>query len=356
MKILIICSSLEKGKDGVGDYSRKLGAWLSQRSFKTQILAFNDKFLLNREFRSDSISRFSSGLNLKLRQKKLQEIIDAFEPDILFLQYVPYGFHRKGIPLKLAKVLGSIRTSGKWFIMIHEPYIGGSLGAREKLVQFAQKKALKRLVKKTKPKRVFTSIKKYERALADIQIVSSILPLFGNIQFSEMGADRDDSVLTGVYFGAPPKKQNYQFFRQGLIEISVKYKLKIYICGKTNDSDFKSYLRSSFVSKNIELIDLGELSEEKLSQLFRKVNFGIARIAPDLIGKSGSAISLLEHGVKLWIPLAKTQEEIAREVLFRPNLCFARLSDLTEDESNPKLISNLDKVGKLLINQINIVA
>jgi len=353
MRILIICSSLEKGKDGVGDYSLKLGNWLGKHGCEVQIIAAKDKHLLESENRDGVIYRLSSQLKLSSKQKILQDRIDEFKPEIIFLQYVPYAYHKKGMPLKFAKMIGTLNTSGEWMIMVHEPYIGGKLTAKGKFVQFAQQKALKRIVKKTAPRRVFTSIKKYEEALADINIVSSILPLFGNIEFAEEDSQKETTELSGVYFGAPPKKENYHLFKEGLENVSSSYALRISLCGKTSSSEFFSYLKYSFRDKNIELGNLGELEESELSKLFSQSDFGIARISPNLIGKSGSAISFLEHGLKLWIPLAKTQDEIDHEVLFRPDLCFSNLNELLSDPSNAGKISNLDKVGKLLLTQIN---
>jgi len=353
--ILIICGSAEPGKDGVGDYSLKLSKWLNENGCTAAVFAISDKYI-SQDFESPVLTRIPAGLSLKVRRKKLQVKIGEFKPDVLFLQYVPYAFHKKGMPLKFARSMGAITTSAQWFIMIHEPYIGGKLTAKGRFVQFAQQKALKRLVKKTQPKRVFTSIKKYEKSLAAINIVSSILPLFGNINFASSAGKASSEKIRGVYFGAPPKKDNYHIFKEGLLKTEHNQLIELNICGKTSNSEFESYLKYSFKNENIQLNSLGEMPERELSELFNQMDFGIARIAPDLIGKSGSAISLLEHGVKLWIPLAKTQEEIDREVLFRPDICFAQLADLILDESQPERISNLDKVGKLLLNQINLVA
>jgi hypothetical protein len=354
-KILIICGSAEPGKDGVGDYSLKLSNWLNNSGCRSEVLAFSDKYI-SEQLKESLLTRVPAGLSLKERRKKLQEKIDQYNPDVLFLQYVPYAYHKKGMPLKFARAMGSIKTSAQWFIMIHEPYIGGKLTAKGKFIQFAQQKSLKRLVKRTRPKRVFTSIKKYEKALAEINIVSSILPLFGNISFAEPTNSDSSEKVKGVYFGAPPKKENYHVFTEGLLNAAKNHSLELNLCGKTSNSDFESYLQYSVRNENILLNSLGELPEKDLSELFSRMDFGIARIAPDLIGKSGSAISLLEHGVKLWIPLAKTQGEIDEEVLFRPDICFAQLSDLIQDDSKPERISNLDKVGKLLLNQLDLVA
>ena len=45
MKIMFICGSLEPGKDGVGDYTRRLCAHLKKHHIEVGILAYNDKFI-----------------------------------------------------------------------------------------------------------------------------------------------------------------------------------------------------------------------------------------------------------------------------------------------------------------------
>lgn len=355
MRVLIICSSLERGKDGVGDYSLKLGNWLAKKGMGVHILAFNDKYLAAAEKATGQKTRYSSNLSISSRREKLQAKINEFQPDVLFLQYVPYGYHNKGIPLNLAKVLGSIKTNGNWFIMVHEPYIGGKLSVKEKIIQFGQKKAVKRIIENTSPSRVFTSTRKYEKALADINIVSSILPLFGNIQITgdkPAKSDESDSLL-GIFFGAPPARENYRNFKNGILKASISKPLRIAFCGKTSSTEFAEYMSSSFKDSDLKIETLGELGENELSQLFSNAEFGIARVGPELIGKSGSAISLLEHGLKLWVPLADSQQEIEREIVFRPELCFADLTHLLADDSRPEKISNLDKVGELLQLQLN---
>jgi len=354
MRILIICSSLERGKDGVGDYSLKFANWLKNQGFDVEVIAFNDKYLKEKEKNDGVIFRLSSRLKLNARRDLLQKRIDEFNPDVFFLQYVPYAFHAKGMPLKFAKMIGTLNTSGEWIIMVHEPYIGGKLTAKGKFVQFAQMKALKRIVKKTAPKRVFTSIRKYEEALTDINITSSILPLFGNIEFAELEetTKKGCNELRGVYFGAPPAKESYHIIKNGIVQAASAKPMRITLCGKTSNTEFIEYFQYSFREENIDVVNIGELQESDLSLLFTRADFGIARVAPELIGKSGSAISLLEHGLKLWIPLANEQREIDKEIVFRPELCFANLGELLSDTSKPERISNLEKVGKLFMLQL----
>jgi len=45
MKIILVCSSLEPDRDGVGDYSRLLAGALITQGHECTLLALNDKFV-----------------------------------------------------------------------------------------------------------------------------------------------------------------------------------------------------------------------------------------------------------------------------------------------------------------------
>jgi Trk K+ transport system NAD-binding subunit len=43
MKIAFICGSLEPGRDGVGDYTRRLAGELVKQQHEVLVIAFNDR-------------------------------------------------------------------------------------------------------------------------------------------------------------------------------------------------------------------------------------------------------------------------------------------------------------------------
>jgi hypothetical protein len=45
MKIFLLCGSLEHGKDGVGDYTRRLAGELIRQGHNTAIISLNDRFI-----------------------------------------------------------------------------------------------------------------------------------------------------------------------------------------------------------------------------------------------------------------------------------------------------------------------
>ena len=80
MKIIFLCSSLAPGKDGVGDYCRKMAANLACLGNESVIIALNDKFLSaneRKEFQYDEKQeiltyRYSYALEWKQKIEKLK--------------------------------------------------------------------------------------------------------------------------------------------------------------------------------------------------------------------------------------------------------------------------------------------
>ena len=135
MIILFICSSLEPGRDGVGDYTRKLAAALVKQQYNIVVVAFNDRYISENvlactqtdENETITVIRFSANTELKFRLKHIQELIEQSGFDWISLQYVPYGFNKKGIPFFLPKALSALNTKARWHIMFHETWIGMSV-------------------------------------------------------------------------------------------------------------------------------------------------------------------------------------------------------------------------------------
>src|SRR5438046_1883782 len=100
IKILFICSSLDPGKDGVGDYARKLASALINLGHSAAMIAINERcpdetIWEEKQYDNDTavnVLRLSSSVSWESRIKKAEQFVDAFDPDWMSLQYVPFGF------------------------------------------------------------------------------------------------------------------------------------------------------------------------------------------------------------------------------------------------------------------------
>lgn len=123
MKLLFLCGSLEAGKDGVGDYTRRLGVELVNQGHQVQLVALHDnvtlesfeQIIVDSDLKIDVV-RFSSLLTWRSRIDKLERLLNIFRPDWISLQYVPYSYQKKGIAYELAENLKSLSRGWKWHI------------------------------------------------------------------------------------------------------------------------------------------------------------------------------------------------------------------------------------------------
>jgi hypothetical protein len=148
MKIAFIVSSLEPGRDGVGDYTRRLAGELIRQGHECQIVALNEKVesrkqkaenrnptsdlrLLTSGFSETQHSegtevpclRLPGSLGWPERTTLARKWVDAFNPDWVSLQFVPFGFQSKGLPFGLPRQLKVIIGSRPLHWMFHELWV-----------------------------------------------------------------------------------------------------------------------------------------------------------------------------------------------------------------------------------------
>src|ERR1700730_16908643 len=120
MKIIFICGSLEPGRDGVGDYTRRLAGKLILLGHDAAAVALNDPHIQDELAGTQPVDgvtvpvlRMPSAMDAKLRFQRVKEWIEPFRPGWISLQFVPYAFHPKGLPLLLGKRLKGLLVKGR---------------------------------------------------------------------------------------------------------------------------------------------------------------------------------------------------------------------------------------------------
>src|SRR5690606_23289428 len=95
MKILFICGALEEGKDGVGDYTRRLAGELVRHGHQATIIAYNDRHIstIMDSVQQDGdtavqVLRLPSVLKAKEKVKLSRDYAQQFQPDWISLQLV----------------------------------------------------------------------------------------------------------------------------------------------------------------------------------------------------------------------------------------------------------------------------
>lgn len=312
MKIVFLCGSLEPGRDGVGDYVRRLALELMQQGHHSGAIALNDKHTAHEvsgfqqaALQKLPILRLPSTWPANKRFEHAQRWIYNFDPNWLSLQFVPFSFHPKGLPFDLAGRLGSLGKGRLWHIMMHELWVGMDSEAtiKYKLWGSVQRFLIKSLITHLNPKIIHTQTLLYQIQLARLGFNSVHLPLFSNIPIAlesfnpkpslPFGKEPISLVLFGVVHPGAPVEEFAQevahYARTNQVTVN------LVLVGRYGGEQERWATGWKAVGLPVEL--LGEQPSENVSKTLAEASLGIATTPPLLLEKSGTAAAMQEHGL-----------------------------------------------------------
>jgi hypothetical protein len=312
MNILFICGSAEPGKDGVGDYTRRLCGELSRKGHEAQILSLCDKqasrFMRETQFVEGSpvvVRRIPIGSSYKQRLSWTLEILNEVHADWISLQFVPYSFHPKGLPFWLPGFLNKLKGTHQWHFMFHELWVGIEREAtfKKKCVGFLQKRIIRKLKNSIDPKVVHTQAKVYQYYLSKIAITSDYLPLFGNVSVTA-AKNKDSEIVVFVVFATIHDKAPFEDF---IIDLKkelqhIHKESKFIFIGR--HGDLLGTWTNILELYKIEYELLGPSSEEKISEVLINSDYGISSTPYKISDKSGVLAAMREHQLDI-ITVAK---------------------------------------------------
>lgn len=320
MKIAFLTGGAAPGRDGVGDYTRLLAESCDHAGHPTQVVALHDRQLdkpLEETKRPVPTLRLSSRRPWNQRVQQARELLQRFQPDWISLQFVPYGFHRKGLSVQLPRRLQQLVGSCPNEVMLHELWIGAERHAslKHRCVGAAQRWLLLHLIRCLRPRHVHTSNPTYRALLQSHQIPCSALPMFGALPST--AADPNLFLASLRRANAPVDahhRQQYWIFGlfgtlhpiwppeplfTHLQRASQLHGKRILIAGigrLGSGQELWNRLASSY-SGAIEFCHLGEHPPAHISAFLNGVDFGISTTPLALIGKSATTAAMLEHGL-----------------------------------------------------------
>jgi len=316
MRIMFICGSAEPGRDGVGDYTRRLSQELTKSSIEVGIAAINDGHINNiQQYKwtvengQIDILRLPASMDEDDSFILLKRKVDEFDPDWISIQYVPFSFHSKGLPFSLAKRLSALAKGRKRQIMIHEIAVGMPIGSRlkEMLWGKVQKLLLSHLLKVLRPNVIHTHTTVYKKQLEKFGADIRLLPLFSNIpvNYPDLVREKltsrtpldnniDLLVFASVQLGAPIK----QFAAEcALLYQNTGIKLRMVFLGRSGIAQVEWL--NEWKATGLEILEFGEQSENAVSKILATTKYGVFSTPLILAGKSGAVAAMREHGVNL---------------------------------------------------------
>ncbi|MDF7810038.1 glycosyltransferase [Hymenobacter sp. YC55] len=313
MKIVFVCGSLEPGRDGVGDYARRLAAELIRQGHQVAALALHDTYVeaeLSGTQQAEqvqlSVLRIPASYKETARFAAAQQWVDAINPDWLSLQYVAFAFQPKGLPWGLGESLARLGRGRRWHIMFHELWVGVFIDAPLKHIVWGwvQKQLIKSMVKTLRPAVMHTQTRLYQLLLGRLGFKADYLPLFANIPVTstqkkpaQLGADGSDNTVSVIIFGTIHPGTAIAQFAQEASQIAktkgTQFSLTtIGRCGANLEPFVKTW-QDEGLTVNI----LGEQPAEKISEVLRNGTIGLSTTSLVVTEKSGTVAAMVEHGL-----------------------------------------------------------
>ena len=337
MKIIFICGCLEPGKDGVGDYTRRLAGELIRQGHQCLILALMDSFVefpiisaQESEFSIIQILRLPYINGYENNSKYAKKWIEDFNPDFISLQYVPFSFDKKGLPIYLSKSIKSLANGRNIHIMFHEMWVGMNIESIIKLKLWGniQRALIKILLYKLAPIVIHTHTSLYQNKILELGFKVSLLEQFGNIMVIK-------GTPAKLHYKIKNLKPKLVFAIFGSIHEGAPiddfiYQLKIYSYIKNIEIEFLFVGRCGNFIKNwidklkyadISVKILGEQSIYQISKILNSTDVGITTTPMLLTQKSGTVAAMLEHGLpvvcvaKSWQVKSFSAENIPKSVI-----------------------------------------
>ena len=313
MKILFICSSFEPGRDGVGDYARRLSQELVRQGHEADILALHDRHLeteqlldrLGNDGKGIEVLRLSSRFSWRKRMSLAKVFVQNCSPDWISLQFVLFGFQDKGLPFGLASRLKRLGRGRNWHIMFHELWVGMDCEASTKfrVLGHLQWYLIQSILRKLNPRLIHTHTQIYRLQLKKMGFEAQLLPLFGNIpaDWQKLGsAGRQDGndlrivIFGGIHSGAPVVE-----FAEELARYSHHACLPVVVIFVGHNGKEQEHWISVFQQANLRVEVLGEQPAERLTEIFLSSTYGIVTTPSLLAEKSGVVAALREHHLSL---------------------------------------------------------
>jgi len=315
MKLLFVCTALEPGRDGVGDYARQLAEACLEAGHSCRILALHDTFITtareeNQLGRQKEISCLRLPAMGTWTEKTLavQSWVDAFAPDWVSWQIVPYGFHPKGVIPDDARALAKLGALRHRHVLLHELWIGLSAGEPIKNRGWGvlQRRALKKFLAALNTEVIHTTNTTYQDVLSRDGLQAEILPLFGNIPVAPATpATPDPLTWTGAIFGTVHPQFDPKTCFDLLAAGAHVSRRKLRILGLGRLGEYGEAMFAELQNKHagqIEFTLLGEKTPEEVSNVLQTLDFGIATHPWALAGKSGAVAAMIDHGLPVVVP------------------------------------------------------
>lgn len=338
MKILFITNNLPSIVDGVGDYTYNIAKQFAEHDHEVYIVCRKNP-KINMDIEGITVLPIVEKWNFNCH-KPIVNLIKKRGIDIVSLQYVPHGFHPKGLPFAIIKLTNEIkRCNTKLFTFCHEVFLEQVKGnvkriVLSKLMQYISKRII------DNSDYVATSIEYYRDMIQKLSPSKKdipIIPIASNIP------ETDLSVLELVNLKkelAPNNETIISFFGLRNIQTSLNaiselkhdgYKLKVMLIGKTSNNILKNLPKDAIktgtldlkeIDKFLKVSDIFILPQDNIYGCsFKSGSFaaGLRNKLPIITAKGKMTANVLENGKNILFTNFEDKNEVKKTILFLLN-------------------------------------
>ncbi|WP_407428999.1 hypothetical protein [Arcticibacter sp.] len=324
MKIVFICGSLEDGKDGVGDYTRRLGRKLVENGYSIGIMALHDQYVNDKPWEEEEepsmrTLRLPAYLTWERRTSLAADFVRSVDPEWISLQFVGFAYQRYGLPLGLSPLVKKVSKNRQLHMMFHELWCGMSASApiKEVVLGKLQYWFLRMMLATLKPDKVFTNIERYEGRLKKLGEQPLLVPVFSNIPLASHVSDISweeviaksnlQDLVTGVdnklvlgFFGSIYLIPGFTALIQNAYDAACRLGREccILLIGNNAKEDLE---RLSGHDLKPRVFELGMQSPGIINRAMALVDFGVITTPIDGINKSGGAAAWMERGIPVLV-------------------------------------------------------
>lgn len=300
---------------GIGDYSAFLSKNLLEKNIDTHVVTFTETNHPNERvhtIKNADKKSISSWLRCLGNPKNI---------DVIFIQYEPYSFSKKGIPLYLVYIFFMLKIKGfKIAIMFHE------VATRLYIANF--KKIMVSLVQ--------LFIGYFLTAISSIRITSTsfnakqlrpfkftLVPIPSNFNRNAPGTNHNNTVQSVGCFA----NRIDDFFASVIDEILQKKIGVVYVMGKQSEKYNEVWKKHNFYKRE-NLIITGTLSSNGIEECFNKLDIFIHMEKVDTHGRGGASLKngSLAAALNWGLPVVTAKGDMTDENMLKDqeNILFVK--------------------------------
>lgn len=351
MRIAFVTGSVAPGRDGVGDYSRNLAAACIRAGHPCVMVALHDHDAANG---AECIQRVR-GVPVPVlrlaptepwpeRVARARTWLERTAPDWVSWQFVPYAFQPRGLVAGLVGALAAAAPPARTHVMVHETWIGAHRAStlKHRVVGALQRRGVVRLLARLEPAIVHTSNAAYVAMLGAAGIQAEEMALCGNIPFAprrhvdwlgeqlvRAGLPARSAARAGCWrfglFGSIPRQWNPDDVLPVLVEAAAAARVTPTVAsiGRVGSGESVWSRAQREYAGRVRFAMLGERSAEEVSWFLQDIDAGLATSPWALIGKSGTAAAMVDHGLPVIVSRDDVQFDFpvpapAEPLLVRP--------------------------------------